>query len=211
MVTPGSFRGQRIVGGNPALDLLNTQNGPAGEPPKDDVLNDYRDVLAWASHVGVLSATVARSLGRQARLRPAEAEAAFRRVIETRAYLHGLFDAIAHERPPAAENLLRLQRDAADALAHGRIAAADGQYQWSWTEPEDLGRPLWPIVHAALTLLTDGPRDRIKGCSSCRFLFIDESKNRSRRWCSMEDCGAEDKMRNYVARRSMARASRASE
>ena len=210
MVTPGPFRGQRIVGGNPALDLLNTQSGPAGEPPEDDVLNDYRDVLAWASHVGVLSAAEARSLGRQARLRPADANAAFRRVVETRAYLHDLFEALAHERPPAQADLLRLQRDAADALAHGRIAPALGEYRWSWTEPEDLGRPLWPIVHAALTLLTDGPRDRVKGCSSCRFLFIDESKNRSRRWCSMEDCGAEDKMRNYVARRATARARRAS-
>ncbi|WP_431899638.1 CGNR zinc finger domain-containing protein [Micromonospora chalcea] len=29
-------------------------------------------------------------------------------------------------------------------------------------------------------------------------LFIDESKNRSRRWCSMDDCGTAEKIRRYV-------------
>ena len=53
----------------------------------------------------------------------------------------------------------------------------------------DLALPLWTVVHAASTLLIDGPLDRVKGCASCRFHFLDESRNRSRRWCSMEDCG----------------------
>jgi predicted RNA-binding Zn ribbon-like protein len=57
-------------------------------------------------------------------------------------------------------------------------------------------------VHAAVELLTTGPLDRIKACAGCRFVFVDESKNRSRRWCSMEDCGTTAKMRRYVARRS---------
>ena len=66
METPGSFRGQRIVGGSVALDLLNTQNGAAGAPPEDDVLTDYRDLLAWASHVGLLDAAEERRLRRRA-------------------------------------------------------------------------------------------------------------------------------------------------
>ena len=206
METPTSFRGQRIVGGNVALDLLNTQNGPAGAEPEDDVLTDYRDVLAWASHVGLLTAAEERRLRRQARDRPADAEAAFRRVLETRVYLHDIFDAIARGKPPARADLERLQRDEAEALSHGRLVPEDGQYRWSWADDQDLGRPLWPIIHAALTLVTDGPIDRVKGCASCRFLFVDESKNRSRRWCSMDDCGTEDKMHKYVARRSAARA-----
>jgi predicted RNA-binding Zn ribbon-like protein len=205
METPGPFRGQRIVGGNVALDLLNTQNGAAGAPPEDDVLSDYRDLLAWASHVGLLTAAEERRLRRRARERPADADAVFRRALETRAYLHGLFDAVARDKPPAAADLERLQRDEADALSHGRLAPADGQYDWSWADDQGLDRPLWPVIHAALTLVTDGPLDRVKGCGSCRFLFVDESKNRSRRWCSMDDCGAEDKMRKYVARRAAAR------
>src|SRR4029453_10757591 len=204
--TLGSFRGQRIVGGNVALDLLNTQNGPAGGRPEEDVLSDYSDLLAWASHVGLLTADEERHLSRRARRRPAEAAAAFQQVFEVRAHLHDLFDAVARGTPPDKASLLRLQGDAAEALAHGRLVSADGHYRWSWADDDDLRRPLWPIVHAALALATDGPIDRVKGCSSCRFLFVDESKNRSRRWCSMDDCGGRDKMRKNVARRAAARA-----
>jgi predicted RNA-binding Zn ribbon-like protein len=206
--TSEAFRGQRIVGGNVALDLLNTQNGPAGEPPEDDVLADYGDLVAWATHLGLITAAEAQRLRRRARQRPAEAEATFQRARETRAYLRDLFDAVARGTAPGQDHLSRLRRDAAEAYAHGRLVPADGQYRWSWDADEDLGRPLWPVIHAALTLVTEGPLDRVKGCASCRFLFIDESKNRSRRWCSMEDCGAQDKMRKYVARRAQARARR---
>jgi predicted RNA-binding Zn ribbon-like protein len=206
VVTPELFRGQRIVGGNPALDLLNTQNGPAGVAPEDDVLSDYGDLLAWASHVGVIGTAEEIALGRRARSRPAEADAAFQRARETRTYLYDLFDAVARGRSPAPADLLRLERDAAEALAHGRLVESGGRYRWSWAGDEDFGRPLWPVIDAALTLVTDGPLDRVKGCASCRFHFVDESKNRSRRWCSMDDCGAEDKMRKYVARRASARA-----
>ena len=86
-----------------------------------------------------------------------------------------------------------------------RLVPDDDGYTWSWADDDDLGRPLWPAIHAASTLLTTGPLDRVKGCASCRFHFLDESKNRSRRWCSMEDCGTADKMRKYVARRASAR------
>jgi predicted RNA-binding Zn ribbon-like protein len=206
--TPTPFRGQRIVGGNVALDLLNTQNGPAGKPPEDDVLSDYGDVVAWASHLGVINAAEEQGLRRRARARPGDAEAAFERARGTRAYLGDLFGAFGRGRSPAPGDLERLQRDAAEAYAHGRLVAVGGEYQWTWADDQDLARPLWPIIHAALTLVTDGPLERVKGCASCRFMFVDESKNRSRRWCSMEDCGAEDKMRKYVARRAAARANR---
>ena len=203
------FRGQRIVGGDLALDLLNTQNGPAGEAPEEDVFADYGDVLAWASHVGVITAAEERTLARRARSRPLDADAAFQRARETRASLYKVFEAVALNRAPARVDLLRLQHDAAEALSHGRLVQADGGFRWSWSDDADLRRPLWPIIHAALTLVTDGPLDRVKRCASCRFLFVDESKNRSRRWCSMDDCGAQDKMRKYVSRRASARARRA--
>jgi len=206
--TSNTFRGQRIVGGNVALDMLNTQNGPAGKAPEGDVLRDYGDFLAWATHLGVLTTTEERRLRRRAHERPAEADVAFQRAREIRAYLHEIFDAVAHGKPPARADLRRLQGDAADAFAHGQLVAANGGYRWSWGDDQDLERPLWPIIDAALTLVTKGPLDRVKGCASCRFVFVDESKNRSRRWCSMDDCGAEDKMRKYVARRASARASR---
>jgi predicted RNA-binding Zn ribbon-like protein len=55
--------------------------------------------------------------------------------------------------------------------------------------------------------LTSGPLGRVKGCAGCNWLFVDESKNKSRRWCSMEECGTHAKMRRYVARRAAKRKS----
>ena len=62
------------------------------------------------------------------------------------------------------------------------------------------------MVHDATRLLIDGPLDRLKACDGCNYLFIDESKNRSRRWCDMTTCGTAEKMRRYVARRAAKRA-----
>jgi predicted RNA-binding Zn ribbon-like protein len=205
METPAPFRGQRIVGGNLAVDFLNTQNGPAGEPPEEDVLQTYADLVAWSAHLGSLADPEQARLSARARRRPAEARAVLERAHATRDYLYRILDTVARGGHPADADLARLQRDEAEALSHGRLVPSGGEYAWSWAADRSLGRPLWPIIHAALSLVTTGPLDRVKGCASCRFHFVDESKNRSRRWCSMDDCGAEDKMRKYVARRAAAR------
>lgn len=70
---------------------------------------------------------------------------------------------------------------------------------------EAVESPLWPVGLAAYELLT-GPRARrIKRCAGCPWLFLDQSKNGSRRWCSMDICGTDEKMRRYVARRAARR------
>jgi len=204
METPAYITAQRIVGGSPALDLLNTQNGPAGGAPEDDALRDYADVVAWGAYVGMLDPDEAERLLRRSRRHPKTAQAIFARVLETRGYLYELFHAVAAGRNPPPAAIARLQADEADALAHGALVRIGDAYEWRWAD-DDLGRPLWPVIHEALRLLTDGPLDRVKGCPRCRFHFLDLSKNRTRRWCAMEDCGTEDKMEKYVARRASAR------
>ncbi|MDQ7904397.1 ABATE domain-containing protein [Phytohabitans sp. ZYX-F-186] len=202
METLSGVERMRIVGGDLALDYVNTRSGPPDGPPDDDVLHGYEDVVAWASYVGMLTGSEAARLGRQASTEPDEAQAVFRRALRVRDDLDALFRAAPAGGRPSARHLGRLRDDTAEAVAHARLVPAEGGYRWRWTEPRDLGRPLWPVVHAATELLTAGPLDRIKACAGCRFLFVDESKNRSRRWCSMDDCGTAAKIRRYVARRA---------
>ena len=156
METPAHIAAQRIVGGSLALDLLNTQNGPAGGTPEDDALRDYADVVAWGAYVGMLSPEEAERLIRRSRRHPAAARAVFARVIETRGYLYELFRAIATGRNPPPAAIARLQRDEADALAHGELVRIDDAYEWRWAD-DDLGRPLWPVIHEALAA-PDGRR-----------------------------------------------------
>jgi len=97
----------------------------------------------------------------------------------------------------------RLRDDESEALRAARLQAG-AVFAWTWGEDRSLARPLWPVVHAAIHLLLAGPLDRVKQCGGCRYLFVDESRNRTRRWCSMEDCGTDEKMRRYVASRRAA-------
>ena len=195
----------RVVGGDPALDFVNTESGPAGGPPDHEALREYDDFVLWSVQIGLLSEGAARRMLARAATTPDDARAAYTRCIATRGYLHGLFSALAAGRPPAAEQLVALRSDEVDALGHSELVADGSGFVWTWEHDEDLVAPLRSIVHAATELLRRGPLDRVKGCGGCSFLFLDESKNGSRRWCSMEDCGAAEKARRYVARRAAAR------
>ena len=192
----------RVVGGDLALDLINTRSGPPVGDPDDEALHGYDDLVTWALHVGALSDREAAGLRRHIRGDAAGADAVFRRALRVRDDLDDVFRALATGRRPSAQHLSRLRDDEVDALGHAELVERTGGFAWCWEGDRGPARPLWPVIHAATELLRTGPLDRIKGCAGCRFLFIDESKNRSRRWCSMDDCGATEKMRRYVARRA---------
>ncbi len=190
----------RLVGGNLALDLVNTRTGPPDGPADDDVLTGYGTLLAWGTHVGALTGAEAERLRRLSRDDPGGADAAFARALRTRDTLDDVFRPLAAGREPAAAALARLREDEADALGHARLRPGD-PYTWTWEDDQTLTRPLRPVVHAAIQLLTAAALDRIKGCERCSFVFHDVSKNRSRRWCSMEDCGTAEKIQRYLAAR----------
>jgi predicted RNA-binding Zn ribbon-like protein len=194
-----------IVGGNLALDFANTQSGPPAGEPDVESLAGYEDLVAWALRVGVVGQSDADELLKRARRHPREAEAAFDRATALRDRIFTIFASIANEAPPPSDALARLRDDEAEALSHADLASEPGGFAWTWSRRGDLDAPRWPIVHAAATLLTEGPLERVKACGGCRDLFLDETKNGSRRWCSMAECGTRAKMRRFVARRSAAR------
>jgi predicted RNA-binding Zn ribbon-like protein len=190
----------RLVGGNLALDFINTRVGPPVGSPDDDVLTGYPALVAWGVYAGDLTEAEAAALRGLSRDDADGADATYARSLRTRDYLDEIFRALAGDESPSQSALTRLRDDEADALSHAELRRAD-MFAWSWLTDQTLARPLRPVVHAAVQLLTTGTLDRIKGCGGCRFLFNDESKNRSRRWCSMDDCGTTEKMRRYVAAR----------
>ncbi len=201
METSADVTRMRLVGGNLALDFVNSRSGPAGGVPDDEALTRYADVLAWGLYTGSLADSEASGLRRLAREDPDGAEAAFGRCLRIRQCLDDVFRGLAARRSPGPKLLSELRDHELDALGAAELEVGDS-YTWSWDRDRTLLRPVRPVVHAAVELLTAGQLDRIKGCGTCRFLFLDESRNRSRRWCSMEDCGTAEKMRRYVARRA---------
>ena len=162
------------------------------------MLTGYPALVAWGVYAGALTeAEAAACAGCPATIRTARTPRSPERCAPatTSTSCSGRW-------PPAEARarraLARLRDDEADALAHARLERGS-TFAWTWRDDHTLARPLRPVVHAAVQLLTTGALDRIKGCGGCRFLFNDESKNRSRRWCSMDDCGTAEKIRRYVA------------
>jgi predicted RNA-binding Zn ribbon-like protein len=167
-------------GGDLALDFANTVEG---DPPRIDHLRDYADLVTWTRRAGVLPANV----------RPDGDLASAR---ELRDAIYGVFGAVAAGDTPPRRALKTLLRIHAEAVGEGTIEAGD----WAWSS-RDPDRPLWPIAVAAVDLLRSDRLGRLKRCANCNWLFLDRSRNGSRRWCSMDECGVHTKMRRYRASR----------
>jgi predicted RNA-binding Zn ribbon-like protein len=191
----------RIVGGNLALNFVNTRAGPRHAPADTEWLSSYEDFAAWSRLAGTGHPGAAPS---GTAPRPA-AIAAFARVQACRDDMYEIFLALADGSAPPDPALRRLHHAYIEALAQGQLTSGTQGCTWTWDPGSGLLAPLWPIVAAAVELLTHGTTGDIKPCRACRSLFIDHSKNGSRRWCSMDDCGKAAKIARYLQRRSDAR------
>ena len=183
------------------MDFVNTEDG---DPPVE-CLRDYGDLVAWSVLVGLLTAEEGDRLVGEADLRPGDAEAAYRDALTLRGALYDVFRAVAENEAPASRDLEIVREYEREALSRGKLVQADSGFRWEWEDGRDLARMLWPVAHAAAGLLTSGNLDRLKLCAGCYWVFLDASRNHSRRWCTMEVCGTDEKKRRYVAKRAARR------
>jgi predicted RNA-binding Zn ribbon-like protein len=187
------------------LDFANTVGGARATRPQE-LLRDYRDLLAWARQAGCLGAAEAARLARQAARQPARARAALARARAARERLYRVFAALARDATPDRDDLAALDRELRLALARLRLTpAAGGGLDWRWdaagaTHPL---RPLWPVLRSAVELLTSPASARVRECAaeSCSWLFLDRSHAARRRWCDMKTCGNRAKARRHYRRR----------
>lgn len=190
-----------LSGGELCLDFANTVGGARPASPKE-YLHGYGDLLSFSRQAGAVSAVEARALAREAERRPQEAERALRRAIELRESIYRIFTAIAAGAAPSAQDLHGLNRALGDALRHLGVARAGAAFGWIWEEDSlAFDRMLWPILRSAAELLVRGdPIVRQCASETCTWLFLDRSRNRSRRWCDMKSCGNREKVRRHYHR-----------
>jgi predicted RNA-binding Zn ribbon-like protein len=183
------------------LDFANTV-GSTREQLGEELFS-YGDVVDWSARAGLLTDAEARYLRAEVAKRPAEAAAVFSQAIALRETIFRLFTAVAAGQAPAAADLAGLNQALGEALGHLRLVPAGSGFDWGWSSDGGaLERPLWPLARAAADLLASELRDRVRECAgdTCRWLFLDHSRNRSRRWCDMADCGNRAKARRYYQR-----------
>jgi predicted RNA-binding Zn ribbon-like protein len=186
----------RLIGGRPSLDFVNTVHERYVEP-REDYLCDGRQYLAWAQAVGALDRAEAERI---------EAEdgvtaGVMSEVRRLREHLHEIFVARIRDHVPDAAALAALDQWVQRAWRGSTVVANGSEVQLAWRpEAVDAVLPLRRIALDALEIIRATPRERLKECAStqgCGWLFLDESKNNSRRWCCMDSCGTQDKMRRY--------------
>jgi predicted RNA-binding Zn ribbon-like protein len=190
-------------GGRTCLDFANTVTW-SGEARPNERLASYGDLVEWAEQAEVLSEPVARRLRRVARADPAAAADALRDAHSLREAVHEVVTARAERREPGAAAAEMLNRFLGRALGRLRLGVEGDACSWTFVDQGDeLDRMLWPVAWSAASLLTSADASLVRTCANehCGWLFVDRSRNRSRRWCDMKGCGDMAKARRHYARK----------
>jgi predicted RNA-binding Zn ribbon-like protein len=188
----------RLIGGRLCLDFVNTVDCHTSARPKEYLVS-YAALVAWGGHAGLLQNQAAAALLAEAARHPAEAAVALAVATRLRAALYRIFTGAA-----VPDDVAALNRVLADERRQARVAQTTSGFTWDWALDESrLDQLLWPIACSAAELLTSADLALVRECEGerCSWLFLDTSRNRTRRWCSMEDCGNRAKARRYYAQR----------
>ena len=193
----------QLVAGHVALDFANTLDNRYDPSRLVELLPVYERFLDFARQSGILTAPQVRRLS--AGTDEPEAQRTLARIIELREALHFLFLSVAAGTPPPRPALDTLNRFLAEARAGQMLVWEKGHF--AWQSPQLTGTPiapLYPIVFAAAELLTSSDLTHVRECSAqaCRWLFLDRSKNHSRRWCDMKVCGNRAKAQRFHSRQA---------
>ena len=189
------------VGGDPALDLVNTVDWTS-RGPEEERLRTYEQVTRWAEGAGVLGAAAGRRLRRVASERPRAAAAAVEYAHRARETLRDLFGAIARGESPGTA-LPRFNRLLAEAMERLEVTPEAGGrgpagYDWRWRgQDSDPRAVVWPVIWSAASLLKSEELRNVRVCDGddCGWMYVDRSRNGFRRWCQMRTCGTREKTR----------------
>jgi predicted RNA-binding Zn ribbon-like protein len=192
------------------LNFANTVGGHRPDQPRE-YLHTYGDLVAWSRHAGLLSESEAQRLVDEAERRPAEAAQVLARALALREAIYRIFSAVVADSTPAAADLAILNDTLGETMARLQVIPDGQRFIWSWyADVTALDPMLWPVVRSAGELLTSPELKQVRECDgeTCSWLFLDTSKNHSRRWCDMRDCGNRAKARRHYSRKRLDRKTR---
>jgi predicted RNA-binding Zn ribbon-like protein len=192
----------QLVAGHPALDLVNTLDWRFRESGPEDLLPSFGEMLRFAEESALLTPRQTKRL-RQA-TSDRTASQALRSVLDLREATAEIFYALVDDRTPSQDAIKRLDRYLRETQAKRILHWTHSGIELTWPDEADPQLPLWLLTQLAADLLTSEAAHSIHACAAttCRWLFLDTSKNHSRRWCDMKICGNRMKARRFKAQQN---------
>lgn len=184
------------------VDYANTRYWRGTEPVTEE-LHGLSDVLAWHVTQKVVPAATVAGLKAWWDERPRQADSAFAEALALREALYRIFSATALGATPAGADLDALNQALARTPPRTQLRLTDAGYAWQVAKLRPMVSDLLaPVLWSAADLLTNTRLARVRRCANdkCLYLFVDDSRNGTRRWCSMSMCGNRAKAHRHYAK-----------
>ncbi len=186
------------------LEFANTAGMHASENPREG-LNTYQDLVIWSLQAGIISEDDAQRLTNKAKKNPSGSDNVLKHAVNLREVIYRIFSSIAAGSLPPQKDLSLLNRNISKAMSKSRLIQTQAGFSWDVAGNKDtLDWMLNPVVWSAANLLTSEKLERVKECADdrgCGWLFLDRSRNKSRRWCDMKECGNRAKAQRFYKRK----------
>ncbi|GEL77643.1 CGNR zinc finger domain-containing protein [Tenuibacillus multivorans] len=193
-----------LLGGRLCLDFANTVSWHDSSEKSQELLTSYEKLVSWSLHANILKKQQSLSLLKKAESQPSKAKEVLQQAIELRESIYQIFSLVSNNETPSSKDLSILNEALGNAYGMMRIVPGENKFSLEFFCEEALDEMLPPIVQSAIEILiSEKELSRVKKCEGapCGWLFLDTSRNRSRRWCSMEDCGNRAKARRHYKKK----------
>ena len=193
---------KKLLGRKICIDFVNTVDWRGRDKPEEQ-LDTYDDLVVWASSVGILTDEEKKNLKHLAKIHSVKAKKELISAKALREIIYSIFSALEKGKPASSTDLSDFNVYFSNVMCNSKIVFAEDGFSWqvdNKTNPWE-----WiinPIVWSVAELLVSAEVHRVRRCADneCRWLFMDSSRNQSRRWCDMKDCGNRAKARRYYQR-----------
>jgi predicted RNA-binding Zn ribbon-like protein len=191
------------------VNFSNTKDWHGSDHPIEK-LHNYSDLIQWSLEQGTLDNETFKTLLKRSKLQEKKAETVLENARDLRESIYRVFSAVSQDRSPKSKDFDTVGRYFSKAMLNLKLVTQKQKkknrfyLQWKY-EKNDFDEILWPIAKSAADLLISEKLEFVKECANekegCGWLFIDMSKNHSRKWCAMSACGNRNKVRSYYKRK----------
>ncbi len=192
------------IGGALCLDFANTASWEADHQTTEH-LNDFHELVRWCAESAIIRQETGAALLGETEQNSLRGEAVLTEAKALRETLYRIFVALSRRAAPARGDLQFLNETLAQVPLHFEVRREKEGFSCDRkASGTEFAKLLGPVVWSAAELLASGKIEQIKCCASetCGWLFLDGTKNHSRRWCDMADCGSRAKSKRYYRKKS---------